>query len=60
MWHLEHTEGFRKISTRDLVFDPWHDPFSISSHDSNEADIVTMFHEYQTENLASTADILFL
>ena len=52
MWSLERTQGFPKIWPGDLVFDPTWPIFELV-WDIIETNILTNFHEYPTENVAS-------
>ena len=54
MWPLERTEGFSKIWPGDLVFDPTWPIFELV-RDIIQKNILTNFHEYPTENVASRA-----
>ena len=54
MWPLERTEGFSKIWPSDLVFDPTWPIFELIQ-DIIQTNILTNFHEYPTENVASRA-----
>ena len=54
MWPLERTQGFSKIQPSDLVFNlKW--PTSEVVRDFIKTNILTKFHEYRTENVASIA-----
>ena len=50
MWPLEHTQGFSKISPSDLVFANFE-----LIRDLIKTNILTKFHDNQTENVASRA-----
>ena len=52
MWPLERTQGFPKIWPGDLVFDPTWPIFELV-RDIIQTNILTNFHEYPTENVAS-------
>ena len=52
MWPLEHTQGFSKIWTCDLVFDPTWAIF-VHVRDFIKTNILTNFHDNRTENVDS-------
>ena len=52
MWPLEHTQGFSKILTCDLVFDPTWTIFELI-RDFIRTNLLTNFHDNQTENVDS-------
>ena len=54
MWPLEPTKGFSNIWPSDLAFDPTWPIFDLV-RDIIQANILTNFHEYPTENVASRA-----
>ena len=58
MWLLELTQGFSKIWPSDLVFHPSWPIFKLVK-DIIKANILSNFHEYWTENMASRADTTF-
>ena len=49
MWPMEHTQDFSKIWPGDLEFDPTWPIFHMKTN------ILTKFHDYQTENVVSRA-----
>ena len=53
MWPLQRTQDFSKICPCYLVFDPKCPVFKLIL-DSIMTNILTKFHEYQTENLVKT------
>ena len=54
MWTLDCTQGFSKIWFSDLVFDPtWH------IFELIQTNILTKFHDNQTENVASRQYTMF-
>ena len=55
MWPLERTQGYPKIWPSDLVFDPTWPIFKLVQ-DFIKTNILTKFHDYQTESVASTAN----
>ena len=54
MWPLGHTQAFSTIKARDLVFDPTWPTFKLVG-DFIKTNILTKFHDYQPENVASRA-----
>ena len=52
MWPVELTQGFSKIWPSDLVFDRIWPIFKLVP-DFIKSNILTKFHAYQTENVAS-------
>ena len=54
MWLLECTQGLSNIRPSDLVFDPTSPNFKFIQ-DFIKTNILTKFHDYQTENVASRA-----
>ena len=55
-WALEHTQAFSKIWPSDLDFDLTWLIFELNP-DFIETNILTKFHNYQTENVTSRAYI---
>ena len=54
MWPLEHTQGYSKIWLSNLDFDLTWPIFKLLWTFIKE-NILTMFHDYKTENVASRA-----
>ena len=54
MWSLEHTQGVSNIWHYNLLFDQTGPIFKLV-RDFTETNILTKFHDYRTENVASKA-----
>ena len=52
MWPLEHTQGFPKIRTCNLIFDPTRTIFELI-RDFIKTNILINFHDNRTENVDS-------